>query len=156
MPGFLDANAFTHYIQMVWAEGRNPMADKFISLLDKLGSLFKLGAEKALAFQANPDVQKLEADAIAVAQLAYPPAAIALKDVLAAIVKVEQIAVALKAPSGSGDAKLALVVPDVETLIFSEPLFAGKAPKNPALFNQGVMDMVKGLTEITNSFEATA
>jgi hypothetical protein len=132
------------------------MSNKFITLLDKLGSLVKLGASKAISFEANPLVQTIEKDIVTGISIVDPPVGATLADILAQIVKVEQIAVALKASSGTGAQKLELVIPEVTAILFAEPIFKGKTPADTALFDSGVQEIVDGFTKVTNSFAAPA
>lgn len=128
------------------------MSNKFITLLDKLGSLFKVGVQKAIAIEANPAVQTLEQVAAAGLTIVDPPAGALVTDILGKLIKVEQICVAVKASAGTGEQKLQLVIPEVTALIFDEPLFKGKTPEDMSLFNSGISEITDGFAKILNSF----
>lgn len=132
------------------------MSNKFVTLLDKMGGLFKLGAKKTIAVMASPQAQTIENIAEQGLSIIDPPAGALLTDLLTPIVKIQQTAVALKASDGNGDAKLALVIPEIASLILSEPLFKGFTPKDPALFTKGITELTQGLVDITSSYEAPA
>lgn len=130
------------------------MADKFITLLDKLGSDFKLGAAKALEVEAK--LLPAEQAVAQVLTMVDPPVGVTLQGLLASVVGVEQVAVALKASAGNGQQKLAVALPALEQAILSDPLFKGKQPANLPLWNSAIEKLTGAFADVLDSFNAPA
>lgn len=128
------------------------MANKFKTFLDHLGSMFKTGAEKALAIEAKL-LPAEEATAAAVSAV-DPAAGGTFEAILGSVVNVEQVATAVSASTGTGQQKLAAALPQVEQAILSNPLFKGKTIVNLPLWNTAVEAITSASAELLNSVEA--
>jgi hypothetical protein len=128
------------------------MANPFVTLLDKLGSDFKLGAEKALAVEAK--LLPAEQAVAQVLSVVDPPVGVTLEGLLTSVVGVQQVATALKVGTGNGAQLLAVAIPGLEQAILSDPLFKGKTPANLPLWNSAIEKITGALADVLNSFEA--
>ncbi|HUZ04286.1 MAG TPA: hypothetical protein VMU62_02925 [Acidobacteriaceae bacterium] len=126
------------------------MANKFKTFLDHLGSMFKSGAEKALAVEAKL-LPAEEATAAAISAI-NPAAGGTFEAILSSVVNVEQVATAVNASTGTGQQKLAAALPQVEQAILSNPLFKGKTVANLPLWNTAVEAIASASAELLNSF----
>lgn len=126
------------------------MTNKFISILEKIGHSFKLGAEKAIAVEAQ--LLPLESAIAGGIGLVNPGAGVTLQGLVAVVGRVEQIATAVNATTGTGAQKLEAAIPGVEQAILSDPLFKGKTPANLDLYNKAVIAITSALADLTNSF----
>lgn len=129
------------------------MTNSFITLLDKIGSAFKLGITKALAIEVKAlPLENAIAGGIA---LVDPPLGATLLGLFGVIGKVEQVTVAVGVSKGTGQQKLATALPEIEQIILNEPIFAGKTPANLPLWNTAVESITGALADLLNSYAAT-
>lgn len=128
------------------------MANKFRTFLDHLGSMFKLGAEKALAIEAK--LLPAEETVASVVGMFDPVLGGTFEAILGSVVKVEQVATAVGAATGTGQQKLATALPEVEQAILSNPLFKGKQPANLELYNQAIEQITNASAQLLNAFSA--
>lgn len=127
---------------------------KFITFLDHLGSMFKIGAEKALAVEAK--LLPMEEMATAAIAVVNPALGGTFEGILASVVKVEQVAKAVGASTGTGAQKLQAAIPAVEQAILSDPLFKGKTIANLDLWNKAILSITGSLADLMNSTAASA
>ena len=129
------------------------MANGVKTLLDKLGSMVKVGAMRALGIEA-----KLLPAEYAVAGIVSefdPPLGGTFEAILGGVVKVEQVATALNVSKGTGKQKLAAALPAVEDAILSNPLFKGKTISNLPLWNTAVEQIASAAAQLLNSVDNT-
>ncbi|MGC9291829.1 MAG: hypothetical protein ACP5EP_03790 [Acidobacteriaceae bacterium] len=130
------------------------MANKFKTFLEHLGSMFKVGAEKALAIESK--LLPAEEAAAAVVSTMDPAAGGTFGAILGSVVNVEQVATALGASTGTGEQKLAAALPQVEQAVLANPLFKGKKIANLALWNKAIGAIASATADLMNSVEAPA
>ena len=128
------------------------MTSKFKTFLDHLGSMFKNGAEKALAVEAK--LLPAEEAIAAAVSVVNPAVGGTFEAILGSVVNVEQVATAVNASTGTGQQKLAAALPQVEQAILSNPLFKGKTVANLPLWNSAVEAIASASAELLNSVEA--
>ncbi len=128
------------------------MANKVKSFLDHLGSMFKLGAMKALAIEAK--LLPAEETLAGVVATFDPALGGTFEAILGSVVKVEQVATAVNASSGTGQQKLATALPEVEQAILSNPLFKGKTVANLPLYNTAIEQLTSASAQLLNAFDA--
>lgn len=121
------------------------VATKAKTFLDHLGSMFRIGNKKALQIETElgPAEQSLAGLAMLVPGAA--PYVATVQGIIGEVVKVQQIADAVGAGTGTGAQKLAAALPNVESVIMSDPLLKGRTIANLDLYN-------KAFTSITGSF----
>lgn len=127
------------------------MANRFISILDNIGHLFKTGIVKALAVE-----QKLIPLETAVAQqitVFDPPVGAGIMAIITAIGKVEQVATAVGASAGTGTQKLQAALPDVEQVILGLPIFQGKHIPDVTRYNSAIIGITSAFADLLNAFE---
>lgn len=129
------------------------MTNKFVSLLEKIGHAFKIGAEKAIAVEAN--LLPLESAIAGGISLVNPVVGVTLQGLIAVVGRVEQVATAVSASNGTGTQKLVAAIPGIEQAILSDPLFHGRVPANLDLYNKAIGAIAGALADLTNSFAAT-
>ena len=130
------------------------MSNHFKTFLDHLGSMFKKGAEKALAIEAK--LLPAEEAVASVVSSVDPAMGGTFEAILGSVVKVEQVATAVNASTGTGQQKLAAALPEVEQAILSNPLFKGKTIANLPLWNAAVEAIGSASAQLLNSVEAPA
>ncbi len=128
------------------------MANKFKTFLDHLGSMFKIGAEKALAIEAK--LLPAEETVASVVGMFDPALGGTFEAILGSVVKVEQVATAVNASTGTGQQKLATALPEVEQAILSNPLFKGKTVANLPLWNAAIEQLTSASAQLLNAFGA--
>jgi hypothetical protein len=121
------------------------------SWLKRLGHLFKIGVTQALAVEEK--LLPAEEAAALVVTAINPVAGGTFEAILASIVKVEQVATAVGASSGTGQQKLEAAIPGVEDAILSNPLFKGKTIANLALWNNAIEKIAGSIADLTNAVE---
>lgn len=128
------------------------MTNKVKTFLDKLGSMFKLGAMKALAIEAK--LLPAEETIAGVVTSFDPALGGTFEAILGSVVKVEQVATAVNASTGTGQQKLATALPEVEQAILSNPLFKGKTVANLPLWNAAIEQLTSASAQLLNAFDA--
>jgi hypothetical protein len=131
-----------------------PHQNKFKSFLDHLGSMFLLGNKKALQIETQlaPAEQSLAGLAMLVPGAA--PYVATVQGIIGEVVKVQQIADAVGAGTGTGSQKLAAALPNVENVIMSDPLLAGRKIANLDLYNKAFTAITGSFADLLNSLEA--
>lgn len=130
----------------------------FLTFIKKLGSLFNTGVKKAIAI-VQADAPAIEQVALTVGTLAgVGPEVQAVEGtfnlIFNEVVKVEQIATALGVSSGNGEQKLLAAIPQVEEVILSNPLFAGKTITDLAKWNAALAAITGAVYDLANSVTA--
>ena len=128
------------------------MANKFVTFLEHLGHLFKVGAEKALAFEAK--LLPLESAVAGTVSVIDPALGGTFEGILSSVVKVEQVATAVNATHGTGQQKLATALPEVEQAILSNPIFKGKTIANLSLWNTAIEQITSASAQLLNAVAA--
>jgi hypothetical protein len=131
---------------------RKTMANKFVTFLEHLGHLFKVGAEKALAVEAK--LLPLESAVAGAVSVVDPALGGTFEGILGSVVKVEQVATAVNAAHGTGQQKLATALPEVEQAILSNPIFKGKTIANLSLWNMAVEQITSASAQLLNAVAA--
>lgn len=127
---------------------------KFKTFLDHLGSMFRIGAATAIAIEAK--LIPAEQTVVEVVSMFSPALGGTFEAILGSVVKVEQVATAVGASTGTGIQKLTTAVPEVEQAILGNPLFKGKQPKDLALYNKALVAITSAAADLLNAFEAPA
>ena len=136
-------------------------ASGFIPWLKHLGSMFKVGAEKAIAIETKllpgeeAAIQAVGLAATAAGQPAIAAGAgivgVSLQRLFGVAVQVEQISEAVGASAGTGAQKLAAALPQMEQTILSDPIFRGKTISNLDLWNQSIEAITSAIVGLGNS-----
>ena len=130
------------------------MANKFVTFLEDLGHLFKVGAEKALAVEAK--LLPMETAVAGAVSIVDPALGGTFEAILGSVVKVEQVATAVNATHGTGQQKLSTALPEVEQAILSNPIFKGKTIANLPLWNTAIEQVTSASAQLLNSVAATS
>ena len=124
-----------------------------VSILDRIGSFFKLGAEKAIALETKLlPVEEAAATAVTVVD---PALGGIFGDIVTEVSRVEQVAVAVGASTGTGAQKLAAAIPGVEQAILADPFFAGRKIPDLTKYNNAIAGLTGSVADLLKSFESS-
>lgn len=126
--------------------------DKFKSFLDKLGADFEIGTKKALQIEtALAPGEQAVMGVLSIAVPQYAPAIATFQGIAGEVIRVQQIATAVGAGSGTGPQKLIAAIPGVEGVIMSDPLLQGKTIANLPLYNSAIAALTSSIADLLSA-----
>lgn len=131
-----------------------------VTFIKQLGGLFKHGVPKAIALIQKDEPQIKTIVNTAAAFTPYYNNVIQVENtfdaIFGSVVQVEQVATAVGAANGNGEAKLAAAAPQVEQILFANPIFKNKVVVDQPKWDAAVKLISGAVYDLANSVAAPA